>query len=121
MIEQTIADCRRCLRGELKPAALKPSLKALRELGQATERHGMVVQSAVKAIATACATLTTVTNSLGFVFYSAAVSAYQQLGLEASADAYGAAALQEFRRAIAALKEVAVEDEPHPVQINWNC
>lgn len=109
-----------CLSGKLKPAEIKPDLKALRELG-ATLAAEPVAQAAARAVSAACATVSTPTNALGFLFYGAAAVAYNAVGLAKSPETYDELATQELERALASLAQVAVPDEKKPAKIDWHC
>ena len=80
-----------------------------------------MIQAAARAVATACGTIQTPTNALGFLFYGAAASAYAQVGLQAEKETYEALALREFQEAYDSLQAVAVPEEEDPAKLNWNC
>ena len=107
------------LHGELSLKETKPVLAAARKAAQ--EETDPVRQAAARAISTACSTLTTPTNALGFVFYGAAAYAYHSAGLEAGREELDCLAQEELRRILKSLQEAAVPDEAVPVKINWNC
>lgn len=119
-LEDVIRACVDYLQGTRKLAEVKP---LLREAAQIAREAGEdpVAQAAARAISTACATVQTPTNALGFLFYGAAAVAYGEAGLNEPAEAYDALASKEFRRALADLRDAAVPDEPNPAKINWNC
>ena len=80
-----------------------------------------VAQAAARAISTACGVFQSPTQALGFCFYGAAASAYSKAGLDADASTYVALAAAEFDRIIQSLRAIMVENEPHPVKVDWNC
>ena len=80
-----------------------------------------ISEAAARAVAVACASVRTPTNTLGFLFYGAAAAAYDQLGLAQKQDSYDQAATQELAMALQSLQERAVEHEENPVKIDWNC
>lgn len=51
----------------------------------------------------------------------AAATAYDRVGLEEKPVVYDGIAAQECEKMEAALRAVAVEDEPNPAKINWYC
>lgn len=116
---QVIAACRAHLDGALPLAALKPLLKQARTLAAA--EADPTAQAAARAIATGCATITTPTNALGYLFYGAAAVAYDRAGLSESAETYDALAVEALDRALKRLQAVAIPDELNPAKINWNC
>lgn len=118
-LDGVIANCEKYLASEMKLAELKPSLKEAREF--AAKVQGEVAQAAARAVSTACATIQTPTNALGYLFYGAAAVAYNEAGLEESAEVYDVLASKELRKAWEVLKTVAVKKEPNPAKINWNC
>ena len=107
------------LRGEIKLKDLKVLLKDARTASQ--EEADTVRQAAKRAIAVAAAVITTPTNALGFAFYGAAAHAYHTAGTQASREAHDMLADEELARILAALEATAVENEPDPVKISWNC
>ena len=102
-IKQAIA----CADGNATLKDTKPALRA--------------AQAAARAISTACGVIQTPTNALGFAFYGAAAAAYDEAGLSADSAEYERLADMEFDRIIASLRHAAVENEPHPVKVRWNC
>jgi len=44
-----------------------------------------------------------------------------RIGIDAEAEVYERIAAEECARMEAALRAVAVESEPSPAKINWNC
>ena len=62
----------------------------------------------------------TLTHSLRY-FYAAAAVAYDRIGLDASEDEYAAIAEEVCLDYTAALREIAVENEPNPAKLKWNC
>ena len=102
-IKQAIA----CADGNATLKDTKPALRA--------------ALAAARAISTACGVIQTPTNALGFAFYGAAAAAYDEAGLSADSAEYERLADMEFDRIIASLRHAAVENEPHPVKVRWNC
>lgn len=129
-LTDAVAGCRAHLRGDVKLADVKPLLRAAAEVARACDASPAALPNdsmqpaavaAARAVATACATVQTPTNALGFVFYCAAARAYDTLGIGAPADAYDALAEDEFIRAREALAAMAVENEAKPAKIKWGC
>lgn len=104
--------------GDLKgvKALIKEAGAAAREAKQ-----NPAAQAAARAVATACAAIHTPTSALGFLFYGAAAVAYDRAGLGEKAEVYDDMAAEEFKRALASLKQAAVPDEPSPARIKWYC
>jgi len=80
-----------------------------------------VAQAAARAVGQGSAVVHTLTHSLGLYFYTAAAIAYDRAGLDATAEEYAAIAEEVCLDYTAALKAIAVEDEPNPVNLKWNC
>lgn len=119
-LPDAVTACRAYLAGERSLKAVKPYLKAAVDTARGLEDRP-VIQAAARAVATACGTIQTPTNALGFLFYGAAASAYAQVGLQAEKETYEALALREFQEAYDSLQAVAVPEEEDPAKLNWNC
>ena len=78
-------------------------------------------QAAARTCGQAAAIIHTPTHSLGLALYGALAIAYDKLGADADWDALVEVAADECIKMEAALRAVAVEDEPKPAKINWNC
>jgi hypothetical protein len=80
-----------------------------------------VAQAAARAIGQSAGSIHATTHSLGLFFYAAAATAYDRLGLNASETEYEAVAEDVCADYTAALRSVAVENEPNPARCKWNC
>ena len=80
-----------------------------------------VAQAAARAIGQGTAVVHTLTHSLGLFFYAAAAVAYDRVGLEASDKEYAEIAEEVCLDYTEALRAVAVEHEPNPAKLKWNC
>ena len=78
-------------------------------------------QAAARACGQASACFHTPTHSLGLAFYGAAAIAYDRVGLGEMPEVYDRIAAEECAKMEAALRAVAVADEPNPAKINWGC
>ncbi|MDR0491816.1 MAG: hypothetical protein LBH28_11295 [Oscillospiraceae bacterium] len=78
-------------------------------------------QAAARTCGQAAATIHTPTHSLGLALYGALAIAYDKLGADAGWDSLLTVAAEECAKMEAALRAVAVENEPNPAKINWNC
>lgn len=119
-LKDTISACEEYLKGSKKLIEIKPLLKEAVQLARDLTDNP-AAQAAARAVSTACAAVQTPTNTLGFLFYGAAATAYSQSGLSQTAEIYDRIALDEFKKAYESLKKVSVPDEPNPAKINWNC
>ena len=80
-----------------------------------------VAQAAARAVGQGTAVVHTLTHSLGLFFYAAAAVAYERAGFDASDEKYSEIAEEVCIDYTNALKAVAVENEPNPAKIKWNC
>lgn len=78
-------------------------------------------QAAARACGQSSAVVHTLSHSIGLYFYAAAAIAYDRLGLKATDDEYSAVAEKVCTDMTAALQAIAMEDEPNPAKIKWNC
>ena len=60
-------------------------------------------------------------SSSAIIFYAAAAIAYDRKGLDAADKAYAAIAEEVCLDYTDALRAVAVENEPDPAKLKWNC
>jgi len=80
-----------------------------------------VAQAAARAVGQGTAVVHTLTHSLGLFFYAAAAVAYERAGFDAPGEKYSEIAEEVCIDYTNALKAVAVENEPNPAKIKWNC
>lgn len=80
-----------------------------------------VAQAAARACGQGAAVVHTLSHALGLYFYAAAAVAYDRLGLNAAAEEYDKVAEKLCADYTAALEAVAVDNEPNPAKIKWNC
>lgn len=78
-------------------------------------------QAAARACGQAAACFHTPTHSLGLAFYGTAAIAYDRVGIHEQPEVYDRIAAEECARMEAALAAIAVENEPDPAKIKWNC
>jgi hypothetical protein len=78
-------------------------------------------QAAARAIGQSAGSIHAAPHSLGLYFYAAAAIAYDRLGLDASVTEYETVAEEVCADYTAALRAVAVENEPNPAQCKWHC
>jgi len=101
---------------EVKHVILNECHAAARELDE-----NPAAQAAARACGQASACFHTPTHSLGLAFYGAAAIAYDRVGLDEAQECYDRIAAEECAKMEAALRAVAVENEPNPARIRWNC
>jgi hypothetical protein len=80
-----------------------------------------VAQAAARAIGQSAGSIHAAPHSLGLYFYAAAAIAYDRLGFDADIAEYEAAAEEVCADYTAALRAVAVENDPNPARCKWHC
>ena len=80
-----------------------------------------IAQAAARAVGQGSAVVHTLTHSLGLFFYAAAAVAYDRVGLDATEDEYAGIAEEVCFDYTDALRAIAVENEPNPAKLKWNC
>lgn len=80
-----------------------------------------IAQAAARAVGQGSSVVHTLTHSLGLYFYAAAAVAYDRVGLDASESDYAAVAEEVCLDYTDALRAIAIEDEPNPAKLKWNC
>jgi len=78
-------------------------------------------QAAARTCGQAAATIHAPTHSLGLALYGALAIAYDALGVNAPWASLVEVAAAECGKMEAALRAVAVDNEPNPAKINWRC
>jgi len=78
-------------------------------------------QAAARAVGQGSAVVHTLTHSLGLYFYAAAAIAYDRVGTDVTAEVYAEIAEEVCLDYTQALRAVAVENEPNPAKLKWNC
>ncbi len=78
-------------------------------------------QAAARAVGQSAATVHSATHSLGLALYGALALAYERVGIEAGWETLASVAAEECSKMEQALRAVAVENEPNPAKVNWNC
>lgn len=119
-LRDAISSSKEYLDGAKKLGEVKPILKDLRDIAKDI-KDNPIGEAAARAVSTACATIQTPTNALGFTFYAVAANVYNQVGLCEKQEVYDELAKIEFTKILESFKEVAIEGEENPAKINWNC
>lgn len=108
------------LDGKVKLPEVKQLILECHEAAREAEENP-AAQAAARACGQAASIIHTATHALGIAFYGSAAVAYDKLGLNAGAEEYEKAAEEEIEKILTSLRAVAVENEPNPVKVNWNC
>ena len=101
---------------EVKNIILNECHAAARELDA-----NPTAQAAARAVGQGSAVVHTLTHSLGLFFYAAAAVAYDRVGLDATDEVCAKIAEEVCLDYTDALRVVAVENEPNPAKLKWNC
>jgi hypothetical protein len=80
-----------------------------------------IAQAAARAVGQGTSVVHALTHSLGLYFYAAAAVAYDRVGFDAAGEVYTAIAEEVCLDYTDALRAIAVEDEPNPAKLKWNC
>lgn len=111
---------REWLSGAIKLPQAKPAILACH--GAARDAEGNpAAQAAARAIGQSASTIHSAAHCIGLALYGALAAAYDTLGIDASWDKLQQYAALECGRMLAALRAVAVENEPNPAKIDWKC
>lgn len=87
----------------------------------ATEAEGNpAAQAAARAVAHASLTIHVSAHCMGIAFYGAAAIAYDRLGIGATQEEYIVVARRAWTDMEAALRQIAVMDEPNLAKLNWD-
>ena len=109
----------------VKNIILNECHQAARELDNNPIAQGRAAQAAAcaaaRGVGQGSAVVHTLTHSLGLFFYAAAAVAYECVGPDATDEVYAAIAEEVCLDYTAALREIAVADEPNPAKLKWNC
>lgn len=80
-----------------------------------------VAQAAARTIGQCASSIHSARHCIGLAFYGALAVAYDQLGTNVPWEQIEQCAAEECGRMEAALRAIAIEDEPNPARINWKC
>lgn len=80
-----------------------------------------VAQAAARTIGQSASTIHSAQHCIGLAFYGALAVAYDRLGTTAPWGQIEQCAAEECGRMEAALRSIAVENEPNPAKIDWKC
>lgn len=111
---------REWLSGESKLPQAKSKILGCHEAAREAEGNA-VSQAAARAIGQCASTIHSARHCIGLAFYGALAIAYDHLGTAAPWAQIEQCAAKECARMEAALRAVAVENEPNPAQIDWKC
>lgn len=106
--------------GKVKLPVVKKLILEVREAAREAEENP-AAQAAARAVGQAVTAIHTTTQSLSLAFYGCAAIAYDRVGINEKVEVYEQIAAEECGKMEAALRDIAVENEPNPAKINWYC
>jgi len=118
--EAALAAARSWKAGSIKLPDAKKIIQECRQAAREAENNP-IAQAAAKAIFQCAGTIHTPTHSAGLIFCGALAVAYAELGIDTAWGKLLVSAEAEIGKMEAALQAIAVEDEPNPAKISWNC
>ncbi|MCL2386826.1 MAG: hypothetical protein FWC89_04650 [Defluviitaleaceae bacterium] len=106
-----------------KAAAIKSLKSAVKECNNAAREaeSNPAAQAAARACGGAAGCIYTPTLSIGLAFYGALALAYHTHGTTAPWETLESHAANECTKMESALNKIAIQNEPNPAKINWNC
>jgi len=111
---------REWLDGKIKLPQAKPVILDCHAAARELENNPMA-QASARAIGQCASTIHSASHCLGLAYYGALAVAYDKLGIDAPWAQLEAFAAGECGRMEAALRAVAVENEPNPAKFTWQC
>lgn len=118
--QSALAAARSWMSGAIKlPGAKQAILECHAAAREADESPA--AQAAARAIGQSASTIHSARHCIGLAFYGALAVAYDRLGVDAPWVHIEQCAAEECGRMEAALRAVAVENEPNLAKIDWKC
>lgn len=118
--ENALSEARQWLAGAIKLPQAKATIlachAAAREAGDKP-----VAQAAARAVGQSAATIHAARHCIGLALYGALAAAYDRAGTDAPWEQIEQYASAECQSMEAALRGIAVENEPNPGTIDWHC
>ena len=113
---KALAAAREWLDGKIKLPAVKKLILEAHASAREAEAHP-AAQAAARACGQAASVVHAPAHSLGLVFYGTAAVAYYRIGVGQKPKLYEEIAAGECAKMEAALRAIAVDDEPNPAKI----
>lgn len=115
-----LSAAKKYIKGEIKLPEAKKVIRECQAAAREAEKNP-TAQAAARTIAQCASSIYNVNNCAALIFYGALAAAYDALGIDAEWDDLLTAAEAECNKIEAALRAVAVENEPNPANITWEC
>jgi hypothetical protein len=109
------------LDGKVKLTEVKQFKRDCGAVAHEFDKDPVLLAAARSIFDTAIQSIHSPTGSLGFLWYATAAIAYDRVGLDESEAVYNALASEICADYTAALRAVAVENEPNPAKVKWEC
>lgn len=107
------------LAGKVKLPTVKRAILEAHAAARGIEANP-AAQAAARAIGQSASTVHSARHSIGLALYGALAIAYEQLGADADWDSLIEVAADECGKMEAALRAIAVENEPNPATLKWS-
>ncbi len=107
--------------GKARQADVKQGLLPASQAAAKEHADDPAAMAAARAIGCAAGCFQTPTHTLGFLWYAAAAIAYDRVGTHESDEVYAQIAQEVCAEYTAALRAVAVPNEPKPAKVSWSC
>jgi hypothetical protein len=111
---------REWLSGDIKLPQAKPFILACHAAARDADAIP-TAQAAARAIGQSASTIHSARHCIGLALYGSIAVAHDRLGTDAPWGQIELYAAEECGRMEAALRAVAVDNEPNPASINWKC
>ncbi|MDR1531882.1 MAG: hypothetical protein LBS62_06815 [Clostridiales bacterium] len=113
--------CRGFLEGEVKLAEVKRYKRECGSVVHEFDSDPVTLAAARVIFEAAIQSVYSPTGSLGLLWYASAAIAYDRLGVNESEEAYDVVSAEVCEDYTAALRAIAVENEPNPAKCKWMC
>lgn len=118
--QNALQAARAWLTGAIRLPQAKGAILACHAAAREAEGNA-VAQAAARAMGQCASTIHSARHCIGLAFYGALAIAYDRLGTATPWEQIETCVAQECGCMEAALRAVAVENEPNPATINWKC
>lgn len=116
--QEALEAAKEWLEGSIKLPQAKPRILQCHEAARMAESDP-IAQGAARAIGQSASTIHSPRHCLGLALYGGLALAYVHLGVDAKWEDLETDAAKEIKLMEAALKQIAVENEPYPAMIEW--
>ena len=118
--QKALLAAREWLSGAIKLPQAKISILECHAAAREAETNP-VAQAAARSIGQCASTIHSARHCIGLALYGALAVSYDTLGVKASWEELERESAVECGRMYAALRDVAIPNEPNPAKISWKC